>query len=246
MFCHFLTFFFNFFLFKNFLFFSIPFQVMPKCADVQLQLGSDNLLQDIKDVVFFRKLQRLGSYTFGKALNNAMKQGRLPEIDAWICPSAVLARPLEAHERRHRHPEFDVWIVVDIVAKTWRREILAGTKFWLLVLCLDQYSVGRSWTFHAKLQMRLLLFTVWDLYHRMWKDNRAGVLAAKGQRFLLFAYNACNACFGPWNTHANFDTKKAWFCAWMSSSCASSQWFLDNLQELAHDRGILVPLARQV
>ena len=130
---------------------------MPKCADVQLQFGSDNLLQDIKDVAFFRKLQRLGSYTFGKALNNAMKQGGLPEIDAWICPSAVLARPLEAHERRHRHPEFDVWIVVDTVAKTWRREreILAGTKFWLLVLCLDQCSVGRSWTFHAKLQMRL-------------------------------------------------------------------------------------------
>ena len=55
---------------------------MPKCADVQLQLGSDNLIQDIKDVAFFRKLQRLGSYTFGKAI--------LPVIDAWICPSAVL------------------------------------------------------------------------------------------------------------------------------------------------------------
>ena len=67
---------------------------MPKCADVQLQLGSDNLLQDIKDVAFFRKLQRFGSYTLGKAINNAMKQGGLPGIDAWICPSAVLARPL--------------------------------------------------------------------------------------------------------------------------------------------------------
>ena len=130
---------------------------------------------------------------------------------------------MEAHERRHRHPEFDVWIVVDTVAKTWRREILAGTKFWLLVLCLDQCCVGRSWTFHAKLQMRLLLFAVWDLYHRMWNDN------------------ACNACFGLWNTHANFDAKKAWFTAWLSSSCASSQWFLENLQELAHDRGIPVP-----
>ena len=106
-------------------------------------------------------------------------------------------------------------IVVDTVAKTWRREIPAGTKFWLSVLCLDQCSVGRSWMFHAKLQMRLLLFTVWDLYHRMWIDIRAGVLAAKGQLFLLFAYNACNACFGPWNTHANFDSKKAWFSAWL-------------------------------
>ena len=190
---------------------------MPKCADVQLQLGSDNLLEDIKDVAFFRKLQRLGLYTFGKAHDNAMKHGGFPEIDAWICPSAILARPLEAHERRHMHPEFDVWIEVDTV----RREILAGTKFWLLVLCMDQCSVGRSWTFHAKLQMRLLLFTVWDLYHRMWIDIRAGVLAAKGQRFLLFANNACNACFGPWKTHENFDTKKAWFSAWLSSSCAS-------------------------
>ena len=68
----------------------------------------------------------------------------------------------------------------------------------------------------------------------MWNEIRAGVLAAKGQRFLLLAYNACNACFDPWNTHANFDTKKAWFSAWLSSSCASSQWFLENLQELAH------------
>ena len=124
LFFHHLTIFF----FQKKFFFLIPFQVMPKCADVQLQLGSDNLLQDIKDVAFFRKLQRLGSYTFGKALNNAMKQGGLPEIDAWICPSPVLARPLEAHERRHRHPEFDVWIVADTVAKTWRREFLAGTK----------------------------------------------------------------------------------------------------------------------
>ena len=215
--------------------------MMPKCEDVQLQFGSDILLQHIKDVAFFRKLQRLGSYTFGKALNNAMKQGRLPKIDAWICPSGVLARPLEAHERRHRHPEFDVWIVMDTVAKTWRREIPAGTKFGLLVLCLDQCSVGRR-TFQTKLQMRLLLFTVWDLYHRMWNDIRVEVLAAKGQRFLLFAYNACNACFGLWNTHANFDTKKAWFSAWLSRSCASSQWLVENLQELAHDRGIPVPV----
>ena len=43
------------------------------------------------------------------------------------------------------------------------------------------------------LQMRLFLVTVWDLYHRMWNDIRAGVLAAKGQRFLLFAYNACGS-----------------------------------------------------
>ena len=132
--------------------------------------------------------------------------------------------------------------MVDTVAKTWQREILVGTKLWLLVLCLDQCSVGRSWTFHAKLQTRLFLFTVWDLYHRMWNDIRAGVVAAKGQRSLLFAYNACNACFGLWNTHVNFDAKKAWFSAWLSSSCASSQWFLENLQELTHDRGILVPV----
>ena len=56
--------------------FPLPLQDMPKCADVRLQLGSENLLQDIRDVAFLRKLQRLGSYTFGKALNNAMKQGR--------------------------------------------------------------------------------------------------------------------------------------------------------------------------
>ena len=68
------------------------------------------------------------------------------------------------------------------------------------------------------------------------------MLAAKGQRFLLFAYNACNACFGPWNTRANFDSTKAWFSAWLSSSCASLQWFLEDLQVLAHDRGIPVPV----
>ena len=118
---------------------------------------------------------------FDKALNNTMKQGGLPGTDAWICPSAVLARPLEAHERRHKHPEFDFWIVVDTVAKTWRREILAGTKFCLLVLCLDQCSVGRSWTFHAKLQMRLLLCTVWDLYHTELEYWR---LKANGSFFL--------------------------------------------------------------
>ena len=206
---------------------------MPKCADVQLQLGSDNLLQDIKDVAFFRKLQRLRSYTFGKAPNNAMKQGGLPEIDAWICPSAVLARPLEAHERRHRHPEFDVWIVLDTGAKTWQREILVGTKFWLLVLCLDQCSVGRSWTFHAKLQMRLLLRSLGHLSqdverHSSWSvgSQRATIPSFFVQRLQCMV----------------FDTKKAWFSAWLSSSCASSQWFLENLQELVHDRGIPVPV----
>ena len=58
----------------------------------------------------------------------------------------------------------------------------------------------------------------------------------------FFAYKACDACFGLWNTHSNFDSDKAWFSAWLFSSCASSQWFLENLQELAHDRGILVPV----
>ena len=93
---------------------------MPKCADVQLQLGSENLLQDIKVVALFQKLQR--------------RRG-LPEVDAWICPSALLARPLEAHERRHRHPEFDVWIVVDTVAKTWRRDSCwdKSSGFWCCV-----------------------------------------------------------------------------------------------------------------
>ena len=74
----------------------------------------------------------------------------------------------------------------------------------------------------------------------MWNDIRAGVLVAEWQRSLPFAYEACNACFGPLNTHATFDSKKAWFSAWLFSSCASSQEFLENLEELAHDRGILV------
>ena len=138
---------------------------MPKCADVQLQLGSDNLLQDIKDVAFFRTLQRLGSCTFGKALNNAMKQGWLSGIDAWICPSTVLARPLEAHERRHRHPEFDVWIVVDAVAKTWRREILAGIKFWLLVL-EDRSQEETEW------QERCAREAAWRLSKKIQKLKR--------------------------------------------------------------------------
>ena len=77
-------------------------------------------------------------------------------------------------------------IVVGTVAKTWRREIPAGTKFWLSVLCLDQCSVGRSWMFHAKLQMRLRLFTVWDPHQRMWFDIRAGVLAAQTAKFPSF------------------------------------------------------------
>ena len=51
-------------------------------ADVHLQLGSEDRLQDIQDVAFFRKLQRLGSYTFGSALSNAMKQSGLLGIDA--------------------------------------------------------------------------------------------------------------------------------------------------------------------
>ena len=117
-----------------------------------------------------------------------MKRSGLSGIDAWICRSTVLARALEPHERMHRHPEhpehpeFDVWIVVDIAAKFWRREILVGTSFLHVVLCLDQCSVGRSWTFHAKLQMRFLLNTVWDLFHRMWSDIRAEVPAAEGQQ----------------------------------------------------------------
>ena len=46
------------------------------------------------------------------------------------------------------------------MAKTWRKE------FWLLMLNLDQCRVGRSWMFHAKLQMKLLLFTFWDMNHK--------------------------------------------------------------------------------
>ena len=63
----------------------------------------------------------------------------------------------------------------------------------------------------------------------MWNDIRAGVLAAKLQRFLLFAYNACNACFGPWNTHANFLVHHH-----------NGSWRI--FKSLAHDRGILVPV----
>ena len=48
----------------------------------------------------------------------------------------------------------------EILWTPWRREIPAGTKFWLSVLCLYLCGVERSWLFHAKLQMRLLLFTV--------------------------------------------------------------------------------------
>ena len=93
--------------------------------------------------------KRLGSYTFGKALNNAMKQGELPGIDAWICASTVLARPLEAHERRHRHPEFDVWIVVDTAAKTWRRDpcwnkVLAFAVVFGSVLRGEELDVSRE------------------------------------------------------------------------------------------------------
>ena len=72
----------------------------------------------------------------------------------------------------------------------------------------------------------------------MWNDFRAGLLAAQRQRFLLFAYNACNACFGPWNTHANFDSKEAWFSAWLLALItpifASHQHLFDNVRKHTH------------
>ena len=110
--------------------------------------------------------------------------GRVAGIDALICPSNVLPD-------RWRHTSEGTGIQCSMFGSWWTLwpklgGESVGTEFWLLVLCLNQCCVGRSWTFHAKLHMRLLLFAVWGLYHRMWNDVRAGVLAAKGQRFFLF------------------------------------------------------------
>ena len=214
---------------------------MPKCADVQLQLGSGNLLQDTKDVAFFRKLQRLGSSTFGKT--STMPRSR--EGYQRLTPRPV---HLPSWPDRWRHTSEGTGIQSLMFGSWWTPLPKLGERD----SCLDKVlafgavfgsvQCGEEWDVSREAADETPSFTVWDLYHRMWNDIRAGVLAAKGQRFLLSAYIACNACFGPWNTHANFDTKMAWFGAWLSSSCASSQWFLENLQELAHDRGIPVPV----
>ena len=65
-------------------------------------------------------------------------------------PFQVITPTVGGTRAKAQTSRIDVWIVVDIVVKTWRREILVGTKLWFFgvvfesVLCGKELDVSRE------------------------------------------------------------------------------------------------------
>ena len=211
-FLHHLTFLFIILLFflriKNF-FFSIPFLVW--CQSAQMSSYSWGL-------IICSKTSRM-SLSFGNSnLSDRTHSAKL-STTPWSMEGYQRLTPGSVHlpswPDRWRHTSEGTGIQSSMYGSWWTLSPKLGGERFLLgqssgFWCCGWISVVWEGVGRLTRSCRWDSFfsQIWDLYHRMWNDIRAGVLAAKGQRFLLFAYNACNACFGPWNTHANFDTRK--------------------------------------
>jgi hypothetical protein len=158
----------------------------------------------------------------------------------WAMGADIVARPLRAIERRRFHPTRNVWVignretkgVVPEVSPTWRPA--------LLMMHMDQCSVGRTVIHFAQFVMLLLLEAIYDPYHLLWNALKRGIGKTIGKywRSMILLHTRCNINLGPWRSRENRTKREDALRYLAETSSPRSAWFQDNLQEFAFDVGL--------
>jgi len=173
-------------------------EVVPNLPE--LSISAENLLPGVHELRQKQHGQRAAAYAFLKCIDHAMAQGLCQKLDDYCLPANMVARPLLPSEVRVRHPETRQWVIVNKDRKTFMAEAPLHVSPRLLVLHLDQCSIGRSGVFFACQRRRLLAWPIWDIHHRCWNDILQGASRAQGRfrRAILFLTVVCNIPYGPW------------------------------------------------
>ena len=144
-----------------------------------------------------------------------------------------------------RHPSRGDWIIVDRRTNRQRPVMPTGAKLPLLVVHLDQCSIGRSAMFFASQRRSLLLAPQWDIFHRCWNDVLGSAANVSGlRRAILFLTTICNIPYGPWSESTFFQSRRDFFKKFISSSTVDAEWFQASADEIARDRGRRPPRDR--
>ena len=203
-------------------------------VDREIDLSEHRQLIELQEL---DKLERVASYKWARAFAHAVKQACSSALMTWVCPQSIIARPLLPTERRRRHPKTGRWVIANLPTKTFLEEVLPSFLPMLLVLHMDQCSVGRTVVHFAQFVMRLMLDSLWDPYHMLWNALKRGIMKACGKywRSVLLLQTRCNVSYGPWNHHDHKYTRKDAWEELIRGATRESECFQENLAMFAFD-----------
>ena len=170
-----------------------------------------------------RKLERVSTYRQMQGLSNQiwhLTSGQLT-IDDFMLPPDSQVRALEPDEERW-YTMRDGQRHALIIHRTngIRKQVLpqSFTKCRLLILMLDQCSVGCAGVAHSAFQLRKLIYARFDKIHRIMNDLKGAEMEAsvrgcfrKAKLWSAYLYGLNNR---PYNSGAHFTLKKTllnWF-----------------------------------
>ena len=226
---------------------------MAAFLDVQLlQPGSVILPEevDMSDKVAWlaglRKLERVKTYRQLQACSNML--GSLTDsrwtLSSFHLPAGVVSRPALDNEVRvvRELPDRNQALLVD-TGKRVVLEVLPAKveRLPLLVLGLDQGSIGMAGLAFAEDVMELLVHTKWDRYHRVVRDLRQAFLSASKGVFLkaqLYSSYVWSVNFRPFASGMFGEQKRRILSTFLSECDASSPLFCKHGPCIAADMNL--------
>jgi hypothetical protein len=145
-----------------------PIVVLNKATHNDLDL--DELVQ----LAHQSKLTRLSAFIHIKALQQVLL-GLGHELDNFMLPDQVLARPLTSTESRYQDPATKKWMVYNEQTQCATPHIpqnLDWDSLPLLTLCIDQASTGLACSQFLMEKMGILMLQQPDKFHRAWNDMK--------------------------------------------------------------------------
>ena len=145
-----------------------PIVVLNKATRNDLDL--DELVQ----LAHQSKLTRLSAFIHIKALQQVLL-GLGHELDTFMLPDGVVARPLTATEARYQDPATQKFMVYNEQTQCATPHIPQNFD-WdslpLLTLCIDQASTGLACAQFLMEKMGILMLQQPDKFHRAWNDMK--------------------------------------------------------------------------
>ena len=204
--------------------------------------------EDLQLLLMEGKLKLQSAFTYIKAV-----EGALVSVDKTLaefrCPNELLLEPLAKNQLRVKHSNGNFYIVNTLTHEAIRQ--IPDNFNWdsLPVLChmIDQSQIGVAACYHMMHHMRLMVFVMYDYYHRTWNDIKNAARSSKGFFFsTMLKYSLVfNLNYGPFGKGGWFLDKQT-FLKEMALSCSSThQFFRARAPDIAEDIGRAEPVTDQ-
>ncbi len=211
----------------------LPIKVIPRGK--QIPAGELDMSLLLAAAVLRRKFERWAAYKEVRALSSQISlvtNGHMT-VDSFRLPDSVTARRVRTGEARVLTAT-NIAIICTMVGGLVVGSLaempanLDGIVFPLLVLTLDQGSIGGSWAHFAVGHLQLMLSPRWDAFHRDVNDLKLACLhscRSVFRRVMLLSTYVFNMSYGPFGKGQFFHEKKEMLSLYVAEHTAHSHHF---------------------